>query len=229
MPNTNLIPPFSPILIAGLALKHIPISLLQPLFSKAMTIMSERHERVFECLEDVGSPSYIINPTDLPFFFILETKPASLTLFKSSEIDTQTADARITGSFALLIDLLEGKIDGDAVFFSRDLIVEGDTEAVLALRNAIDGNDIDVFSQMFEPLGGSLQGVAQGVTSTVGGLLNKAGENMSIIKDSINYDLIKNMDSQNSLIKKMQEQLATLMKEHRQNKRKDKKKDEKKE
>jgi predicted lipid carrier protein YhbT len=37
------------------------------------------------------------------------------------------------------MQLLEGKLDGDALFFSRDLVVDGDTEAVVMLRNIIDG------------------------------------------------------------------------------------------
>jgi hypothetical protein len=37
-----------------------------------------------------------------------------------------------------LIGLLDGAYDGDALFFSRDLVIEGDTAAVLALRNAIE-------------------------------------------------------------------------------------------
>jgi len=41
-----------------------------------------------------------------------------------------------------MIELLEGRADGDALFFSRTLTVEGDMEAVVALRNAIDGSEI---------------------------------------------------------------------------------------
>jgi predicted lipid carrier protein YhbT len=34
--------------------------------------------------------------------------------------------------------MIDGALDGDALFFSRDLRVSGDTEAVVALRNALD-------------------------------------------------------------------------------------------
>ena len=37
-----------------------------------------------------------------------------------------------------LLDMIDGSLDGDAMFFSRDLKVTGDTEAVVALRNALD-------------------------------------------------------------------------------------------
>ena len=53
-------------------------------------------------------------------------------------------DARIAGPLAALIGLVHGAYDGDALFFSRDLVIEGDTEAVLALRNAIDNEELDL-------------------------------------------------------------------------------------
>ena len=34
--------------------------------------------------------------------------------------------------------MVDGRLDGDALFFSRDLQVSGDTEAVVSLRNALD-------------------------------------------------------------------------------------------
>ena len=49
--------------------------------------------------------------------------------------------AAIRGRFLLLLELVDAEQDGDAAFFSRDLEVSGDTEAVVRLRNALD--DID--------------------------------------------------------------------------------------
>jgi len=39
---------------------------------------------------------------------------------------------------------VHGTWDGDALFFSRDLMIEGDTSAALALRNAIDDAELDL-------------------------------------------------------------------------------------
>ena len=38
----------------------------------------------------------------------------------------------------LLLSLVDGEDDGDAAFFSRDLVIAGNTEAVVSLRNALD-------------------------------------------------------------------------------------------
>lgn len=40
--------------------------------------------------------------------------------------------------------MIEGRVDGNALLFLRELIIEDDTEAVLVLRNAVDGADIDI-------------------------------------------------------------------------------------
>jgi predicted lipid carrier protein YhbT len=43
--------------------------------------------------------------------------------------------------------LVDGTYDGDALFFSRDIAVDGDIEAVLALRNAVDDASIDLLHE----------------------------------------------------------------------------------
>ena len=54
-----------------------------------------------------------------------------------------------------LFDLIDGSLDGDALFFSRKLRVTGDTEAVVALRNAlddVDGGVVESITRAFGPL-----------------------------------------------------------------------------
>jgi len=63
--------------------------------------------------------------------------------------------ATIAGTFFNLLDMIDGALDGDALFFSRDLKVSGDTEAVVALRNALDdfeGSALDSVVASFGPL-----------------------------------------------------------------------------
>ena len=66
------------------------------------------------------------------------------------------AGATIRGRFMLLLELIDAEQDGDAAFFSRDLEVSGDTEAVVRLRNALDDMDgslAEETSAMFGPAG----------------------------------------------------------------------------
>jgi predicted lipid carrier protein YhbT len=65
----------------------------------------------------------------------------------------QQVDVRVTGTIAALIGLVDGSCDGDALFFSRDIQVEGDMEAAVALRNAIDEAGIDIVAESIAWLG----------------------------------------------------------------------------
>jgi predicted lipid carrier protein YhbT len=84
--------------------------------------------------------------------------------------DASPWDARIAGPLAALLGLVHGAFDGDALFFSRDLIIEGDTEAVLALRNAIDNEEIDMASEM-TALFGPLERLVETPARTLVGLV----------------------------------------------------------
>jgi O2-independent ubiquinone biosynthesis accessory factor UbiT len=98
---------------------------------------------------------FLVDPIDLPFVLVLVPNSARphLTAYRRSEKPPH--DACIAGTFLDLLDMIDGSQDGDALFFSRDLRVSGDTEAVVALRNALDdfeGNVVDSFAGAFGPL-----------------------------------------------------------------------------
>ena len=110
----------------------------------ARTIFSgvlKAHPDLFERLGDYRQTRYCFSPSDLPLHF--RVVPAAQTLAVSRG-EPPLADARIEGPIALLLGLLEGRCDADALFFSRDLSVTGDMEAMLALRNALDDSAIDL-------------------------------------------------------------------------------------
>jgi len=94
-----------------------------------------------------------IDPVDLPFALLLEPNMAEPRLTVRRAVDPDESHATIRGPLETLIALAEGKVDGDALFFSRQLVIEGDTEVVVALRNAIDGAGIDLVADLTSTLG----------------------------------------------------------------------------
>ena len=99
--------------------------------------------------------SFVIDPTDLPFVLVLKPRPDAPSLSAWRRNEVPRSDARIAGSFLDLFDLIDGSLDGDALFFSRKLRVTGDTEAVVALRNALDdvnGGVVESITRAFGPL-----------------------------------------------------------------------------
>jgi predicted lipid carrier protein YhbT len=146
-------PPFSPVLLLGLALKPVRPALLQPLFDAMLRVVRRRHPDILERLEAYGDRIVCIDPIDLPFAILLEPNPAEPRLTVRRFVDADEVHATIRGPLETLIALAEGKVDGDALFFSRQLVIEGDTEVVVALRNAIDGAGIDLVADLTSALG----------------------------------------------------------------------------
>ena len=67
------------------------------------------------------------------------------------------------GSLAALLALLESRADGDALFFSRDIVITGDTAAVVTLRNLLERDAVDVFATatgLFGPFDGLVRRAA---------------------------------------------------------------------
>ena len=148
-------PALSPVLLLGFALRPLPLAPLQAAATLAMAALVRAHRQVFERLDGLAVPDFMIDPVDLPLRFHLGTALPSprLRVLGEDEAPAGPVAATIRGPLPALIDLLEGRVDGDALFFSRTLAVEGDMGAVVALRNAVDGAEISLVDDILRPLG----------------------------------------------------------------------------
>jgi O2-independent ubiquinone biosynthesis accessory factor UbiT len=99
---------------------------------------------------------FAVDPVDCPFVFLIRPEGGRTDLKVVRRSAAQGFDARIAAPLVVLIGMVDGSYDGDALFFSRDLSIEGDTEAVLALRNAIENAELDPSTVLGLPK--SLQG-----------------------------------------------------------------------
>jgi len=135
------------------AARAVPMAALQSVLSAALGVVGRNHPGVFDRLEGYYDARYVIDPADLPFVFQLRADPARPSLTAHWRDEKLNPTARISGRMLSLVDLLEGQLDGDALFFSRDIMIEGDTSAVLALRNAIEAEEIVLFSEIANALG----------------------------------------------------------------------------
>lgn len=126
--------------------------------------VARRHPGLFDRLGVHDAKRFLIEPTDLPFLFRLLPRRGRPRIMVERRPWNGSFDARIAGPMAALIGMLHGALDGDALFFSGDLVIEGDTEAVLALRNAVDDAEIDLIGTIaasFGPLGWLLEAPAR--------------------------------------------------------------------
>ena len=138
-------------------LRFLPLPLLQPILTLIGTQVARSRPDVFTRLGPHAQKSFVIDPTDLPFVLVLKPRPDAPSLSAWRRNDAPHSHACIAGSFLNLFDLIDGSLDGDALLFSRKLRVTGDTEAVVALRNAlddVDGGVVESITKAFGPLSG---------------------------------------------------------------------------
>jgi predicted lipid carrier protein YhbT len=79
------------------------------------------------------------------------------------DLSAAAHDARIAAPLVVLLGMIDGTYDGDALFFSRDLVIDGDTGAVLALRNAMENAELS-------------PSLVLGLPDGVGGPFNRAAD-----------------------------------------------------
>ncbi len=86
---------------------------------------------------------FAIDPVDCPFVFLMTPNDVRTAMRVVRSLSESAYDARIAAPLVVLLGMIDGTYDGDALFFSRDLVIEGDTGACLALRNAIENAELD--------------------------------------------------------------------------------------
>ncbi len=205
--STRMTPPFSLVLVGGFLLAPLPPVLLQPMLSLAMRALTRSHPSVFERLEGYSASVFLIDPVDLPFRFLLRPDPARPRLQIASEAEARQATAIVRGSLLALIDLLEGRVDGDALFFSRRLSVEGDTEAVVALRNAVDGEEIDIVDDVLRQIG-PLAGPVRLAAGPLIGLARRAARDFATLQAALLRPALARTEAQAADLERLRRGMA---------------------
>lgn len=119
-------------------LAPVPLPLLQPFLEKIVRNIARDRPELFSRLGEHRSKVFLIDPVNLPFILLLMPDPKTPRLQALRRRKNIKHDARIAGTFLTLLNMIDGRLDGDALFFTRDLLIDGDTEAVVVLRNALD-------------------------------------------------------------------------------------------
>ncbi len=204
-------PALSPVLLLGFALRPAPKPALQAAASLAMAALLRSHRGVFERLADLANLDFLIDPVDLPFRFHLSAalpSPRLHVLGEDQEPEPPVA-ATIRGPLPALIDLLEGRIDGDALFFSRALAVEGDIAAVVALRNAVDGADISLVEDLLRPLG-LIGAPARALLRAGGALYRRAERDLETLRAALIAPVQRRCDAQEAQLHDLDETVAGM-------------------
>ncbi|WP_150523979.1 ubiquinone anaerobic biosynthesis accessory factor UbiT [Roseibium sediminis] len=134
----------------------LPLFFLQPVLARIVSQVARDEPSLFNRLGAHKKSCFVIDPVNMPFVLELKPDPDNLSFRALSRRDVAACDAKISGKFMDLLQLIDCDQDGDAMFFSRGLEIAGDTEAVVSLRNAlddVDGSLAEKVANMFGPAG----------------------------------------------------------------------------
>lgn len=135
------------------ALPPPPLFLLQPLLARIVTKIAAKCPGLFTRLGESCDKRFLIDPLNLPFKLLLLPDPEHPQLTAVRRTRAVEHDVLISATFVTLLTMIDGRSDGDALFFNRELHIEGDTEAVVALRNALDDMDATLVDEVIDTFG----------------------------------------------------------------------------
>jgi len=132
--------------------------------------MERLHPQLFDNLAKMPSATLRVAPEDLPYMFDLSLGPpgADLTLADEGAVPDATVAARLE----ILLEMVEGRLDGDMLFFSREISVTGDTAVFVELRNVLEREEIRLLDDMMS-FAGPLQAPAKKATEILEGFVKK--------------------------------------------------------
>lgn len=134
--------------ILALAVAPLPLTPVSLALTALTRQMATRHPGMLRRLGDYAQRRFLLDLTDLPFLLLLEPGLPRPSVTAHRRRKPPEHDSRIAGLASVFLTMMHGDRDGDALFFSGDLVIEGDTSAALALRNAIDDAELDLTAEV---------------------------------------------------------------------------------
>lgn len=126
------------------ALGLLPLAPLSLLLGALVRSADRRRPELLERLGPHARKRFGIAVSNAPLAFVIEPQAGRCTALRRLPADV---DVTIGGSLGDLLELVDGELDADALFFSRRLSLVGDVEAALALRNALDDARLDMAAE----------------------------------------------------------------------------------
>ena len=199
---------FSPLLIAGMMIRPLPVAPLNRVLQHMAKRIQNNHPAILDRLRPLAGTNFLICPTDLPHDMRLIIGDGHVDCMIEDKF-MGPVDVTISGPFISLMDMMDGKVDGDALFFSRSLSVEGDTEALLTLRNAMDSDDIDLRTEILDGFG-LLKSPAEAALKVGQHLFQSLSRDMGSFRKALTQPLSNRCDSLEKENQGLRENVARL-------------------
>jgi predicted lipid carrier protein YhbT len=201
--------------MATAALSVVPAPVLAGMVALLMRGMRRRHPRLMQNFGRLDPATVHVLPTDLPHRFAIDYGDGRMTVRVLLEPEPPAADATIRASLANLIEMLEGRIDGDAMFFTRGIEITGSTSVIVAVRNTLDREEIvlrDDIAALFGPLERPARRVGRALEHAAARARARVGAMHAAMhaEDSAGRDLGAELDALRNEVRTLKTRLAKL-------------------
>jgi putative protease len=158
-------------LAVSLALATLPQPIVAALVRRLTRTLPRRQPALARRMAELDGKRLLIVPDELSYAFLISFPGGEVRIELVDPATPPETEAQMRGPLRLFYDLVRGGRDGDALFFSRELSVNGDMAVAVTLRNAMDGAGVDLFAEFLNmpgPLGPVLRGAGALVDRTAG-------------------------------------------------------------
>ncbi|MDQ7774695.1 MAG: SCP2 sterol-binding domain-containing protein [Paracoccus aminovorans] len=136
-----------PPLIRRLAPPPLAAPALGLMLTRLLRRIAREKPAILSRLGGYQNARFLIDVQDGPVLLLMQPLTRKITALPRRAPEP-AHDAAIRGRLSAFLAMLHGAEDGDALFFSGELQISGDTSAVLALRNALDDAELDLTEEL---------------------------------------------------------------------------------
>lgn len=187
----------------------LPRALLAPLVDAVVRRLGRSHPKLMASLSQLESGTVYIAPIDLPYGFALTIGGGQDARLQIVEAAPLQASASLSGSVAALLDLLEGRIDGDTLFFRRDLLVSGNAAVVVGLRNVLDREELRITDEL-GALCGPLRPAARRVAVAAERAMRRFEARVAVVHRSLHPEAARPAPDLAAELERSQDAIAAL-------------------
>lgn len=201
------ITPLTPLRWLG---RPLPLQPLDIVLNRLARRVVQQYPGLFDRIAVTGEVRLLLRPVDLPWQFLAALCDGDVAVAVYDEAaPSPPFTASIEGPLERLVDCANGADDGDALFFNRDIRVTGDTEVLLAIRNALDDAEIDLGAE-FAALGGPLAPRLRRALDTADRAYRHAAHVLEQVRADLATPLRTQVDGQAREIAQLKAEVARL-------------------
>lgn len=122
---------------------RIALAPLSAMLTLSLRRVLRRHPGLHDRLDAARNTVIRIAPAEYPVAFEIALTGAGGTVTALPKSAPGPVNVRVEAPLECLLTIFQGEDDGDAAFFSSELVIEGEMAPLVALRNAIEAAGLD--------------------------------------------------------------------------------------